>query len=57
MLVVLDRRIASRQYGSAFLSLAGLFDAEAAVREMPWMVEEWLARKGIEPGSGLAVSG
>ena len=30
---------------------------EAAVREMPWMVEQWLAKRGVEPGSGLAVSG
>jgi Rad3-related DNA helicase len=58
VLVVLDRRIASRQYGSAFLeSLPDCAMREAAVREMPWMVEQWLARTGAEPGSGLIVSG
>jgi predicted DnaQ family exonuclease/DinG family helicase len=58
VLVVLDRRIASRQYGSAFLeSLPDCAMREAAVREMPWLVEQWLAKKGVEPGSGLAVSG
>jgi predicted DnaQ family exonuclease/DinG family helicase len=45
VLVVLDRRVASRQYGSAFLeSLPDCAMREAAVREMPGMVEEWLAR-------------
>ncbi len=45
VLVVLDRRIASRQYGSAFLeSLPDCAMREAAVREMPGMVEQWLAR-------------
>jgi DNA polymerase III epsilon subunit family exonuclease len=45
VLVVLDRRIASRQYGSAFLeSLPDCAMREAAVREMPDLVEQWLAR-------------
>jgi predicted DnaQ family exonuclease/DinG family helicase len=58
VLVVLDRRIASRQYGSAFLeSLPDCAMREAVVREMPWMVEQWLGKKGVEPGSGLTVSG
>jgi len=43
VLVVLDRRIASRQYGSAFLeSLPDCAMREAAMREMPYLVEHWL---------------
>ena len=45
VLVVLDRRIASRKYGQAFLeTLPDCAVREASVREMPGMVEGWLAR-------------
>ena len=45
VLVVLDRRIASRSYGAAFLgSLPDCRVLEASVREMPGLVEQWLGR-------------
>ncbi len=45
VLVVLDRRIASRKYGPAFLeSLPDCAVREASVREMGGMVEQWLGR-------------
>jgi Rad3-related DNA helicase len=59
VLVVLDSRIASRQYGSTFLeSLPDCAMREAAVRETPGMVEEWLKRvPSVEPRNGLTVNG
>ena len=48
VLVVLDRRIASRRYGAAFLgSLPDCRVLEAAVREMPGLVEQWLGQAVI----------
>jgi DNA polymerase-3 subunit epsilon/ATP-dependent DNA helicase DinG len=45
VLVVLDRRIASKKYGASFLeSLPDCTMREASLREMPSMVEEWLGR-------------
>jgi DNA polymerase-3 subunit epsilon/ATP-dependent DNA helicase DinG len=45
VVVVLDRRIVSKKYGPAFLEcLPDCTMREAAVREMPSLVEEWLAR-------------
>jgi DNA polymerase III epsilon subunit family exonuclease len=45
VLAVLDRRIASRRYGAAFLgSLPDCRVLDASVREMPGLVEQWLAR-------------
>ena len=44
-LVVLDRRIASRKYGAAFIgSLPDCHVLEASVREMPGLVDQWLGR-------------
>src|SRR5439155_24088789 len=45
VLVILDRRIASRSDGAAFLgSLPDCRVLEASVREMPGLVEQWLGR-------------
>ncbi len=50
VMVVLDGRITSKSYGTAFLgSLPGCSMREAALREMPDLVERWL-------GQQLAVS-
>jgi DNA polymerase-3 subunit epsilon/ATP-dependent DNA helicase DinG len=58
VVAVLDRRIVSKKYGPAFLEcLPDCTVRQAVVREMPSLVEEWLARRVVEPGSGLAVSG
>jgi predicted DnaQ family exonuclease/DinG family helicase len=58
VVAVLDRRILSKRYGPAFLEcLPDCTMREATVREMPSLVEEWLARTSVEPNSGLAVSG
>ena len=58
VVVVLDRRIVSKKYGPAFLEcLPDCTMRQATLREMGGMVEEWLAKRGVEPGSGLAVSG
>ncbi len=51
VLVVLDRRIASKSYGPAFLgSLPACQVRQVPLRQMPDMVEGWLAR-GQEVGS------
>ncbi|MEE9197072.1 MAG: helicase C-terminal domain-containing protein, partial [bacterium] len=43
VLVVLDRRIVSKRYGSAFLdSLPGCSRREVMLREMPALVQQWL---------------
>ncbi len=43
VLVVLDRRIVSKRYGSAFLdSLPGCSKREVMLREMPALVQQWL---------------
>jgi DNA polymerase-3 subunit epsilon/ATP-dependent DNA helicase DinG len=58
VVAVLDRRIVSKKYGPAFLEcLPDCTVRQAVVREMPSLVEEWLAKRSVEPGSGLAVSG
>jgi DNA polymerase-3 subunit epsilon/ATP-dependent DNA helicase DinG len=45
VVVVLDRRIVSKKYGPAFLEcLPDCTMRQASVREMPSLVEEWLAR-------------
>jgi DNA polymerase-3 subunit epsilon/ATP-dependent DNA helicase DinG len=47
VLVILDRRITSRGYGSAFLgSLPDCRVLEASVREMGGLVEQWLDQRG-----------
>ena len=46
VLVILDRRIASRKYGAAFLgSLPDWRVLEASVREMAGLVEQWLDQR------------
>ena len=58
VVVVLDRRIVSKKYGPTFLEcLPDCTMRQATLREMPSMVEEWLAKRVVEPDSGLAVSG
>jgi len=46
-MVVLDRRVRSKSYGSAFLhSLPACTVQEAPLRELPGLASEWLAREG-----------
>jgi len=46
VLVVLDPRIVTKQYGTAFLrSLPGCTVRQAAMREMPGHVGQWLAAR------------
>jgi DNA polymerase-3 subunit epsilon/ATP-dependent DNA helicase DinG len=52
VVVVLDQRIVSKRYGVEFLeSLPGCGVREAALREMPDMVERWLGAGRLEVGS------
>ncbi|HEU4759838.1 MAG TPA: helicase C-terminal domain-containing protein, partial [Dehalococcoidia bacterium] len=54
VLVVLDRRIVSKSYGSAFLgSLPPCPVREAMLREMPGLVREWLAPVAAARETGL----
>ncbi len=52
VLVVLDQRITSKSYGATFLaSLPGCPVRQAAVREMPYLVQQWLAAAAPAPAS------